>query len=248
MVKDSKRNANRVTRNALPITLFIFFGLSFVICHWSFAASPLWRGGVEERMVALTFDDGPKPEFSYKVLDILDRYGVKATFFVVGNEVEEHSDIILRMEGSGHEIGNHTYSHRSSNNLAKAELIDEVKKCNQVIENIIGESPKYFRPPGGGLNGNVLKEISNLNLKVVKWTVNAGDYIEETEDFEVDEDWDELAKNLVPGVVNKITDGAIVLFHNGSEQTVRALPKIIEALKSKGFRFVTISELLNLEE
>ena len=92
-------------------------------------------------MVALTFDDGPKPEFCQPIMDILDKYGAKATFFVVGKEAEDNPDLIMRMENSGDEIGNHSYSHTSVKDRPAGEALADIQKCSEVIYNITGEQP-----------------------------------------------------------------------------------------------------------
>ncbi len=207
-------------------------------------AKSLWNGDKTRKVVALTFDDGPKPEFCQHILDILDMYGASATFFVVGREARENPDLIMRMENSGHEIGNHTYSHEPLNGMSVGDALTDIQMCSEVIYDITGKQPKYFRPPGGGYNKGISKGLKRMGLKTVYWSLNAGDYNEITPGYEVPEDYQAEGMRLSKRIVDKVSPGAIILLHNGSEQTVKALPFILEELKEKGYGFVTISDLL----
>ena len=195
-------------------------------------------------MVALTFDDGPKAEFSLPVLDVLDQYGVKATFFVIGRDAEEEPDVILRMAEQGHEIGNHSYSHPQLERLSQKRIARELRKTNQVIQSIIGVSPTLFRAPGGGQGERVLREVRRQGLQAVAWTINTADYVTDSDEFQVDEPGEEVASRMVSLVSQGLCPGAIILFHNGGEPTVLALPRIIQLLKKRGYRCVTMSALL----
>jgi peptidoglycan/xylan/chitin deacetylase (PgdA/CDA1 family) len=233
------------TINTTPIIgylLFVIWLLAFfpMACE----AKSVWNGDRNRNVVALTFDDGPKPEFCQPILDILDRFGAKATFFVVGREAQENPDLIMRMEDSGHEIGNHTYSHIAVKDKPVGEALGDIQKCSEVIYNITGKQPKYFRPPGGGYNTGLSNGMKKMGLKTVYWSFNAVDYIETTPGYEVPEDFQAMAKELSKRIVDKVTPGTIILLHNGSEQTVLALPFILTELKKKGYGFVTVSDIV----
>ncbi len=238
---------NDKIQNKLKSFLVFVVWISFVICSLSFvipcSAKSLWSGSADRKVIALTFDDGPKPEFCQPLLDILDRYGAKATFFVVGKEAQENPDLIKRMVDSGDEVGNHTYSHIPIKEMTQGQALADIQKCSQVIYDITGKQPKYFRPPGGGFNSKMTKAIAKMGLQPVYWTLNTGDYSETTPGYEVPEDFQVMALALVKRVVDKVTPGSIILFHNGSEQTIRALPLILAQLKDEGYGFVTISDL-----
>ncbi len=208
-------------------------------------ARSVWNGDRTRNVVALTFDDGPKPEFCAHILDILDRFGAKATFFVVGQEAEDSPDLIMRMEDSGHEIGNHTYSHMPLKDKPVGEALEDIQRCSEVIYNITGKQPKYFRPPGGEYNSGILNGLNKMGLTTVYWSLNAADYSDDmTPGYEVPDDYQAMAKALTKRIVDKVTPGTIILLHNGSEQTVLALPFILTELKKKGYGFVTISDIL----
>jgi peptidoglycan/xylan/chitin deacetylase (PgdA/CDA1 family) len=203
----------------------------------------IWKGPTNRPVVALTFDDGPKPEYSQKILNILTKYAVKATFFVVGKEARDFPDIIMRMNEEGHEIGNHTFSHRNVAKMTVNSLKDELNRTNRVIFDIIGKNPLYFRPPGGEYVFRSRYVASKCGLDQVNWSVNAGDFVKMTNDLDVDKDYELSAAELINKVVANTGCGDIILFHNG-EETIRALPMIIEKLRAEGFEFVTVSQLV----
>ena len=235
--------SKRPTLIVILLAFFILISISnTVVC----ATKSLWSGDRHRNVVALTFDDGPKPEFCGHILDILDKFGAKATFFVVGHEAEQNPDLIMRMEDSGHEIGNHTYSHMPVKNKPVGEALSDIQRCSQVIYNITGEQPKYFRPPGGEYNVRIQKGLKKMGLTTVYWTMNAADYSDDmaSPGYEVPDDYQALAKALAKRIVDKVTPGTIILMHNGSEQTVLALPFILTELKKKGYGFVTVSDVV----
>jgi peptidoglycan/xylan/chitin deacetylase (PgdA/CDA1 family) len=207
-------------------------------------AKSVWNGSKNRNVVALTFDDGPKPEFCQYILDILDRHGAKATFFVVGKEAQDNPDLIMRMENGGYEIGNHSYSHIPIKDMPVGAALADIQKCSEVIYNITGKQPKYFRPPGGKYNSGISNGLRKMGLKTVYWSLNAVDYSGTTPGYEVPEDYRAMAKELSKRIVDKVSPGTIILLHNGSEQTVLALPFILDELENKGYGFVTISDLI----
>jgi peptidoglycan-N-acetylglucosamine deacetylase len=207
-------------------------------------ASGIWGGNKHRNVIALTFDDGPKPEYVQPILEQLDKYGAKATFFVVGEEAEKNPDIIMRMADAGHEIANHTYSHKPAKTMTVNAYLYDVKKCNNVIYDITGVIPKYFRPPGGGLNPGISAGLKRIDLTPIFWSMNIGDYTDVTPGYEVPEDVQLMAKELAQKVLDKAKPGTIILLHSSSEQTVRALPMILKGLKDKGYGLVTVDDLI----
>ena len=205
----------------------------------------IWKGPADKRAVALTFDDGPKLEYCERLLDILDEYGVKATFFVVGRQAEIYPDLILRMHRSGHEVANHSYTQRSVKGIPKAEALSDIQRCSSIIYKITGVQPKYFRPPGGGYNDSLSFGIRKMGLQKVFWSLNPADYVKIDSVLENAEEYKIIAEELAEQVISKASNGDIILLHNGSEQTLIALPVIIEEVRKKGFGFVTLSQLLD---
>ena len=222
-------------------------GILFVICYLPFVipcyARSVWNGNKTRNVVALTFDDGPKPEYCQPILDMLDKYGAKATFFIVGKEAKDNPDLIKRMDDEGHEIGNHTYSHTPAKEMSAGAALSDIQRCSEVVYGVTGKAPKYFRPPGGGMNSRISQGIRKMGLKPVFWSMNATDYTDVTPGYEVPEDVKVMAEELTKRVMDKVKPGTIILLHSSSEQTVRALPLILKALKEKGYGMVTVADL-----
>lgn len=195
----------------------------------------LWDIQTEEKVIALTFDDGPDPRYTSQILEVLAKYDAKATFFVLGKNAEKYPEIIKRQYNEGHELANHTYSHQFKSSEIK--LQDELKKTNDIIYDITGFAPTLFRPVGGMYTDNIINTAYKSGYKVVIWSWHLDTL-----------DW----KN--PGVSKiskKVLDGAspgdVVLFHDGGgnrAQTVKALEQILPELQKRGYKFVTISELM----
>lgn len=204
-----------------------------------------WNGDSSSMKIALTFDDGPKEEESPAILEILDQFGIKATFFIVGKAAEKNPDLVYRIYASGHEIANHTYSHTRLDTISNSAVETEIQKTNQILENITSVKTRYFRPPGGRFNRGILTQVKKCNLDVILWNVNAGDYIATDSPFVVKgEIYSKDADRIYHDVMKRMKKGSIVLFHNGGKDTVKSLPQIISDLEKKGYKFVTLTELL----
>lgn len=182
-----------------------------------------------EPMVALTFDDGPNEGYTSKVLDILYENQTYATFFINGENILGNEDLIYRMVGEGHELESHTFGHPDLTTLNQEEIKDAIEKNEIEISNILpGYTFHYVRPPYGHYDEDVLNAI---NLPIVLWDIDSGD-------------WNEpYAKKIYTEVINNVNNGNIVIFHDDNPETIKALYKIIPALKKKGFQLVTVSQL-----
>lgn len=214
--------------------------------------TPIWSGDARSHKIALTFDDGPKPEHSPKILDILDTYGIKASFFVVGKEAKTYPDIILRMDQAGHEICNHTYSHERLDTLTDQQLELEFSSTNQIIKQITGKETRYFRPPGGRFNRIILEKLTKYHLQPIMWNVNGGDFVpsmttDSDGSLQKDPEFYEIKESqpIYEEILRSVKGGSIILLHNGSSQTIEILPKLITELRQRGYTFVTISQLLD---
>lgn len=189
----------------------------------------------ENKMVALTFDDGPHPGHTDQILDILAKYGVKATFFVIGENAEYYPAPLKRAFAEGHEIENHSFDHKTRNK-GPVELSQSITKTADLIEELTGKRPTYFRPPEGNATPAVKTAILELKLKQVFWTIDA-------------EDWTGKSPAGITKQVLSMADGnEVVLFHDYTcpgHNTIKALPAIIEGLTAKGYRFVRIDEYFN---
>ncbi len=182
----------------------------------------------DKKRVALTFDDGPG-EGTEGLLDGLKERNAKATFFVVGEKVEQYPDTIQRMKEEGHLIGNHTYTHVQMNTLSCEAAIAEVKKTSELIESIIGEGTGYLRPPYGECTKQMKKE---LDMFIVLWDVDPLDWSVQNEDA------------VVEKVLRDVEDGDIILLHDIFDTSVRAAIRIVDALQKEGYEFVTVEELM----
>lgn len=189
----------------------------------------------ETKKIALTFDDGPHPKITKSVLEILKKYDIKATFFVIGKNVDLYPNQLLEIYSSGHEIGNHTESHKNLTTLTEKEIKKELESCHNKVSNLIGYEMKIMRPPGGKIDIKTQKIVSKMGYESVLWTIDTHDWSHET------------TKNIFNNVSNSIQDRDIILFHDyisGKYSTVEALNILIPALEKQGYQFVTVSELL----
>jgi len=214
--------------------------------------TPIWSGDSRSHKIALTFDDGPKPEHSTKILDILNTYGIKASFFVVGKEAKTYPDMIVRMHEAGHEICNHTYSHERLDSLTDQQLDLEFLSTNQIVKQITGQEMKYFRPPGGRFNLLILEKLTKYHLQPIMWNVNGGDFVpsismDNEGNLQKDADGYKIkgSQDVYEEIIRTLRGGSIILLHNGSSQTIEILPKLITYLRQQGYTFVTISQLLD---
>ncbi len=188
--------------------------------------------------IALSFDDGPHPRYTSQILDILAEYDVKATFFLLGQEVEEHPWLVQRIDNEGHEIGNHSFTHRNFVWLSWDEIIEEeIKPTGKLIEDITGDYPKLIRPPYGAISERQLESFGRTNYRIVNWSVDTGDYEEENQPEII------MARTHL-----QLHPGAIVLMHDGGgdrSNTVEILPEFIEMLQREGFELTTVGDLIS---
>jgi peptidoglycan/xylan/chitin deacetylase (PgdA/CDA1 family) len=194
------------------------------------------------RAAALTFDDGPSPEWTPQVLAMLKKHQVKATFFMVGEAVEKYPELVRQVAAAGHSIGSHSYSHPPLPLLGRARLREEIERAEQAFVKVLGRKPDYFRPPWGFYNRIVLDELRKRNYLTVLWTQSTQDWRNPGVDF------------IVSQVARDPHLGDIILMHDGGnypnstdtsrEQTVQALDQMIPALESKGFQFKNVDEMV----
>lgn len=191
------------------------------------------------KLVALTFDDGPWPDHTEKVLDVLAKHDVKATFFVLGVRVNRKPEVARRIAREGHLLGNHSLSHRSFPESSAKEVKKQIVKGREVIKKHTGVETNWLRPPYGAMDAAAWKIAKKTGSKVVRWTVDS-------------EDWRKPGyKKIVKRVVKRVKPGSVVLFHDGGgdrRQTIKALPSIIKQLKKKGYTFVTVEQLYAVRE
>nr|WP_243734911.1 N-acetylmuramoyl-L-alanine amidase [Paenibacillus turpanensis] len=190
------------------------------------------------KRIALTFDDGPDEKETEQILDVLQKHQVKATFFIVGKQAEKHPELVLREANEGHELANHTYSHKYfTKNITEREIRDEIEDNQKLIFSITGKMTTYFRPPAGIYNEKIVNATLKAGHRMVLWSWN-----QETLD------WDLPGSHTIANhVVKNAKGGDIVLLHDrvtGKSQTIAALDQLIPTLKEQGYTFVTLSEML----
>jgi peptidoglycan-N-acetylglucosamine deacetylase len=193
---------------------------------------PIYSVDTNEKKIALTFDVSWGTDNTEKILDILDKYNVKATFFLVGAWAEDNTDIVKEIHNRGHEIANHSTKHPDMTKITRDRIIKEVEITDAKIRELTGESSNIFRCPSGTYNDNVIETLKDINHYCIQWDVDSIDWKEEGADLEYNR------------VINKTKPGSIILFHNNAKYTPENLPKIIEKLKSQGYSFLKISELI----
>lgn len=191
----------------------------------------LYRGNRNEKIIALTIDDGPRPIFTERLIKELTDAKVPATFFVVGKVVEKRPELVKELDQAGFQIGNHSYHHPKLTKLDYRDVVAEYKATNDLITKITGKPVKYCRPPGGDANKLVIDAAASLGLKTVFWTDDPADFAKPTE------------KLLESKAVRRLTNGGIVLLHTGIQQTIDMLPTFIAEARKEGFRFVSLDDL-----
>ncbi|OGS21360.1 MAG: hypothetical protein A2252_08835 [Elusimicrobia bacterium RIFOXYA2_FULL_39_19] len=184
--------------------------------------------------IALTFDDGPYPEYTQKLLNILENENVKATFFVIGRHSKKNPLLMQLIASRGHEFGGHTYNHQNINKISKQKLLAEMQDTQNIIEQTTGKKTSLFRPPGGKYNKKSLNFISEAGYTTVLWSILPKDCEIST-----------TKEDLIATVLKNPKNNDIILLHIGTRVTLEALPEIICSLRLKGFKFVTISELMD---
>ncbi len=187
---------------------------------------------IDDKVIALTFDDGPS-KYTNKILDILKKYDACGTFFVIGNKTIFYKDILKRMLNEGSEIGNHSYDHKLLTRLSENEFKEEINKTQENIKKLTGFTPKLFRPTYGGYT-NTLKKYTDLTF--VLWDIDSRDWQVKNKD--------KILNNILPNV----KPGKIILMHDNHEYSLNSLENLIKKLKDDNYKFVTVSELLEIKK
>lgn len=200
----------------------------------------LCLANVKSKNIALTFDDGPSDIYTPQVLAILEWNQIKATFFVMGMNVKKHPEIVQKVYADGNDIGNHTYSHPNLAHLSESAIANELIKASEQIHKAIHKYPILMRPPYGMSSSLSNQVIAKLGYRKITWDYMINDYEPAKLTSEI------IAKN----VIAHARPGAIITMHDccaNRAKTVEALPIIISTLKKEGYKFVTVSELLNIK-
>lgn len=215
------------------------FGITILIS----ACLVLWglRGGekslvtsadadcADRKLVALTFDDGPHPVYTEKLLDGLKERDVKATFFLIGKSAQQYPDLVRRMAEEGHLIGNHTMNHVQLNRQTYEKALEEIRQSNQIIYQLTGRTPEYIRPPFGEWSEALSEEV---NMTEVLWDVDPYDWKTRN------------AATVVSRIRKNFHEGDIILLHDVYGTSVDAALEVVDLLKAEGYEFVTVEEII----
>jgi peptidoglycan/xylan/chitin deacetylase (PgdA/CDA1 family) len=201
----------------------------------------LWRVATREKVVALSFDDGPHPEFTPAIIALLERHNIPATFFLIGRHVRQHPQLAERLAAGPHEIANHTFSHRILPMLSDHVVLQEIRHADQIIRDVTKRQPRLLRPPMGMFSGRVMDLIEGSG-----YTTVIGDVYPRDPNMPGRE-------RILRRVMRRVQPGSIVILHDGGNtrrvdrsQTVWAVERIIESLVAQHYRFATVSELMKM--
>ena len=222
---------------AIPLLLtLVFIGLEVygaIFVQSGFHVKTINQLNTSENKVALTFDDGPDPENTPKILALLEKYNTKATFFIIGKKIEGQEEILKQIIKQGHEIGNHSFEHSPMYDLKnKKQFVEDLILANQAIEKAIGFIPEYFRPPYGVTTPGLGKACRELNFKVIGWNVRSLDTV--TPD----------KNKVVERVMQKVKPGSIILLHDPLKDADYTLEQILIKLQEKNYSVVPLKEYI----
>ncbi len=196
----------------------------------------LCRAESADKVVALTFDDGPDEDSTPRVLDLLKRYDVRATFFVVGEQARQNPELIHRMVAEGHTVAGHSYYHLPQSTLWSSQrYTEELFRCNDVVARLTGLRMRLYRPPFGVTNPPIARAVKNLGLIPVGWSVRSLDTITKNRDRVVDR------------VMRGLRGGDVILLHDRLENSEELLEKLLTALRTQHYTTATVDELFKIE-
>lgn len=203
---------------------------------YPFSDTTLLNGPADDINVAITFDDGPHPTLTPRLLDILKQRGLTATFFVIGVMARAYPDVLRRIADEGHEIGNHTFRHPNLSDLSDQRVFDEIDRTTDIVDRIVKAQPTTMRPPYGSLTRRQRRILHETRkLPTVLWSIDP-------------RDWRRPGASVVRDrILHRIHNGAIILAHDIHRGTIDAMPETLDGLIASGFEFKTVSDLVGLE-
>lgn len=193
---------------------------------------PIYYVDTDEKVCAISFDAAWGNEQTETLLDILDEYNVKTTFFLVGEWVDKYPQSVKEIDARGHDVGNHSDTHAHMSQISLDEQISQIQNCNKKITDITGKEVTLFRPPYGEYDNNVVSSCLSCDMYCVQWNIDSLDWK------------DPSPQEMVTRIENNLCEGSIILLHNGAKNTPEALPLIIEAIHAQGYEIVPISQIL----
>lgn len=197
---------------------------------------PIYSVEREDNKISISFDAAWGDEFTGDILDTLDKYNVKATFFLVGFWIDKYPEQVKEIYKRGHEIGNHSTTHPNMSQLSREEMAKEILKTDEKIVNLINKKPILFRPPFGDYNDNLIQVLRENNYYTIQWDIDSLD-------------WKELGvQPVVDRVTRNVSNGSIILFHNNAKYISEYLPLVLERLIEMDYEIVPISELIHIKD
>ncbi|MEP7107074.1 MAG: polysaccharide deacetylase family protein [Ferruginibacter sp.] len=222
-----------------PVLLLLYSGIVFYGCyfvHSNFFLPVICSAKTDKKEIAISFDDGPANQYTPEILEVLNRHGVKAAFFCIGNRIGENEKLFQRLLEEGHMIGNHSYSHHILFDLLSfKKMLGDLKMMDHEMEKLTGLQPKLFRPPYGVINPNLKKAIIHGGYIPVGWSVRSLDTVIKDEKTL----FDRISKSLKPG--------AIFLFHDTSKTTLAVLHAFLKEVMASGYEIVRLDKMLHLK-
>lgn len=194
---------------------------------------PIYCVGTEKKQIAISFDAAWGADDTDTLIEILGKYKVKATFFVVGDWVDKYPEEVKKLSDAGHSIQNHSDTHPYMTKLSASDMVAQLKNCNEKIAKLTGETPTLFRPPYGDYNNSVVETVESIDMKTIQWSVDSLDWKDTA-----------TAESIAKRVIDQTENGSIILCHNDAEHTPEALPTILETLQKQGYEFVLIKDLI----
>jgi peptidoglycan/xylan/chitin deacetylase (PgdA/CDA1 family) len=206
------------------------------IIQSNFHAPAYCHANVSEKEIALSFDDGPNPQYTPQVLSTLAQHDASATFFVIGKHIQGNESILKQIDAAGHSIGNHSYTHSFYVDFKSLQgFKNELNQTAECVFKIIGKRMRMFRPPYGVTTPNLAKASGILNYSIIGWTIRSLDTT------------DDSVQTITRRVQTQIKPGAIILFHDTSNKTVQALKQTLNFAKENGYKIVSVERLLKIE-
>ena len=228
----------------VPLAGFAAFALNEIANpRWAFLGKVHWKG--DPGGVALTFDDGPHPEHTPKVLEILDRFQAKASFFVIGRYLERHGSLVSAASRAGHLVANHSFHHfRAMSFFSSEEIRREIFQCQEELGKWVGYRPRFYRQPAGFRNPKIFGILKEMGMSLVGWQTHALDTVAKD------------PRAIAQRVLKTVQPGGIILLHDGWDRdgkkdrtpTLEALPLILQGLKDRGLEFFTLDRLLGMSK
>lgn len=227
-----KRPLWAIIASVFVLAALVFFVTNCVAFGEGSRLLPIYSVETEEKKVAVTFNCAWEADDIPDILEILDEYDAKATFFILGQWAEDNPDAVKMIAEAGHEIGTHSNTHPDMAKISLDEIRKELLRSCERIEKAGGGSPSLFRAPSGSYSNELVRTAQEMGFTTIQWDIDS-------------RDWKDVsAEKMVDSVTGSVQKGSIILFHSGKENTLKALPHILEILRGSGYGFVGVSELI----